>query len=606
MKKLIGVIAFFFITSHAFAADEIISQRTYNQKVYDLGNGQKNYKIHVAQIHYKDGQGNFQQIDTKLAFDDKSKTWKHSKASYRPTIPEYANGWFEFYNNYEGANHTIKARPICDHVKGVYTESAEDGNYVLYKDAFGKGIDLKVYSYWAGLKKVICINEKPIDTSKDITFDFELELPLTKSSEISTASIKVTSPTGIWDKTSQLDFTDKTIKIGEQGKESYFRNAWLWDSGELRQPVDIELYVQGNKTYLRKTIKADVLEKAVYPLYTDHPTSYYAGVGDGHVTNGTVDWDTIHNATTGTSASSTFAWVEASNVITIRRTFFPIDTSGIADGDTITAAILYLYCNTKINSDNDGQDYINIVQTSQANPTVLAVADYDKCGSVHTPSTGATAIDIGDIATSSYNAFTLNETGRSWIDKVNANNTLLGAREGHDLEDAPAAAQNQVKFITSEDTSGTKDPYLDVTVSASTSAALSGTVTTATETDIVNGGKTVVLTLTGDTWVTTGATFDAQRQNIINGIDSAQSEATGWDAEVKAKIPVTDVVRTSDTVVTITLSAEAAYNITATETITATIPATALTGNAQIVASPTFQVTAVAASGQYMTTSKYW
>jgi hypothetical protein len=140
-----------------------------------------------------------------------------------------------------------------------------------------------------------------------------------------------------------------------------------------------------------------------------------------------------------------------------------------------------------------------------------------------------------------------------------------------------------------------------------TSAALTGTVTTATEADIRAGGKTIILTLTGDTWVTTGATFDAQRQNIINGIDSAQSEATGWDAEVKAKIPVTDVVRTSDTVVTITLSAEAAYDITATETMTATIPATALTGNAAIVASPTFQVTVVSAGGQYMTCNRgYW
>lgn len=128
------------------------------------------------------------------------------------------------------------------------------------------------------------------------------------------------------------------------------------------------------------------------------------------------------------------------------------------------------------------------------------------------------------------------------------------------------------------------------------SAALTGTITSsATETDIVNGGKTIILTLTGDTWVASGATFDGQRQNIIDGIDSAQSEATGWDAEVKANMAVTEVVRTSDTVVTITLAAQAAYNITATETITATIPATALTGNAALVASPTFTITAVSA-----------
>lgn len=121
--------------------------------------------------------------------------------------------------------------------------------------------------------------------------------------------------------------------------------------------------------------------------------------------------------------------------------------------------------------------------------------------------------------------------------------------------------------------------------------ALTGTVTASiTEADIVTGGKTIILTLTNDTWVASGATFDAQRQNIINGIDSAQSEGTGWDAVVKAGLAVTAVVRTSDTVVTVTLSAFASYDITAQETITATIPATARTLGASLVASPTFTV----------------
>jgi hypothetical protein len=132
------------------------------------------------------------------------------------------------------------------------------------------------------------------------------------------------------------------------------------------------------------------------------------------------------------------------------------------------------------------------------------------------------------------------------------------------------------------------------TVDATTgapSAALTGTITSATrENNIVAGGKTIILTLTNDTWVTTGATFNAQRQNIIDGITSAQSETLGWNNEVRDKIPVTDVVRTNDTVVTITLSAETGYNITANETITATIPATALTGAEVLVASPTFDV----------------
>jgi hypothetical protein len=127
--------------------------------------------------------------------------------------------------------------------------------------------------------------------------------------------------------------------------------------------------------------------------------------------------------------------------------------------------------------------------------------------------------------------------------------------------------------------------------SVAASAALTGTITASvTEADIVAGSKTIILTLTNETWVASGATFDAQRQNIINGIDSAQAEANGWDAVVKATQGVTGVVRTSATVVTITLDAFATYDITSTETITATIPGSALTGGNALVATPTFTV----------------
>jgi hypothetical protein len=124
------------------------------------------------------------------------------------------------------------------------------------------------------------------------------------------------------------------------------------------------------------------------------------------------------------------------------------------------------------------------------------------------------------------------------------------------------------------------------------SVALSGTVTAAiNESDIVNGGKTIVLTLTGGTWVASGSAFDAIRQDIIDGLDSAQSESTGFDAEVVPAISVADVVRTSDNVVTITLPAVSGYDITAQETVTDTAPASAIQGaSSDVVAEPTFSI----------------
>jgi hypothetical protein len=139
-------------------------------------------------------------------------------------------------------------------------------------------------------------------------------------------------------------------------------------------------------------------------------------------------------------------------------------------------------------------------------------------------------------------------------------------------------------------------PTFNVTVAAG-SIALSGTVTNDSETDIRTGGSTLILTLTDDTWLAAGAAFDAERQNIINGLVSAQAEAAGWNAVVQAGLAVTDVARTSNTVVTITLPAFAGYDISAQETITATIPASALVQSVgAIVAAPTFNVTVIGGS----------
>jgi len=125
------------------------------------------------------------------------------------------------------------------------------------------------------------------------------------------------------------------------------------------------------------------------------------------------------------------------------------------------------------------------------------------------------------------------------------------------------------------------------------SAILTGTAVTGgvLESQIVAGTETIIITLTDETWVATIGDDNAFTTALIAGIDSAQSEAEGWDAEVKGNMVHGDVTRTSATVVTIILAAEAAYEITEKETITVTIPAAALTGAAEVVATPTFDVT---------------
>ncbi len=120
-------------------------------------------------------------------------------------------------------------------------------------------------------------------------------------------------------------------------------------------------------------------------------------------------------------------------------------------------------------------------------------------------------------------------------------------------------------------------------------AVLSGTCTTATSVDIIGGGKTIILTVANDTWVASGGTFDGQRANIIAGISSSQ---------IAAGLSVGDVVRTSANIVTITMDAIPGYTIASNETVTVTIPGTALTLGGQAVAVPTFTVTYISPGGE--------
>ena len=108
------------------------------------------------------------------------------------------------------------------------------------------------------------------------------------------------------------------------------------------------------------------------------------------------------------------------------------------------------------------------------------------------------------------------------------------------------------------------------------------------ESEIVAGGEVITLTLTGDAWVSAGTEFNNQRQNIIEGMSADfQPQANGWNAEVRDKEDVGAVVRVSDTVVEITLTASPSYAITSSESVTITIPATALVNGIEIISTPT-------------------
>ena len=446
-------------------ADEIIEQRTYNQKVFESNNSnEKIYEIHAGHIHYKDG---VELKDIDLSIREDSGKWIMDKASYSIDIPEFCDAEFIFLNKFEDANQVIKSKPVCNHVEGQ-----KIGNSILYQNAFGNGIDLRATPRRQGFLKEIIINQKPAQI-KDMSFDFELTLPI---------NVRILDSKGI-EKNQELDidFEDRALKIESNGKSSFFTKSFVWDSADNREPVKIKISKRNGKLFLTKTVTSAFLDKAVYPVYTDHPTDYYAGSGDGYILydENTLGWDVVHDASAGESAVSTaiIGGVTRGSSIQalyrrILRGFIPIDTSGIADTDTISAASLFMWPETKASQFTTDQTYLNIVLATAPTDatTALVTGDYDLCGDVNNPAEGSTDKQVGDFNTGSYNEWILNATGITFISKTGV--TRFGIRSGHDIEDVDPgqdAGSNDDSYIifSESETAGTgQDPYVAVTAAA--------------------------------------------------------------------------------------------------------------------------------------------
>jgi len=116
-------------------------------------------------------------------------------------------------------------------------------------------------------------------------------------------------------------------------------------------------------------------------------------------------------------------------------------------------------------------------------------------------------------------------------------------------------------------------PYSGVSFSvALTGTAIAGGVL---ESEIVTGGETVIITLTGAEWVATIGADNAITTAFLAAITGNLADAAGWNAEVA--LVHGNLARTSATVLTLTLPATAGYSITTDdEEVTVAPPASSI------------------------------
>lgn len=213
---------------------------------------------------------------------------------------------------------------------------------------------------------------------------------------------------------------------------------------------------------------------------------------DGKCTAAGGNWDTTHDATASdTCVDNSSVLNDCANTTTafkIERMFAYFDTgTTIGATDSIDAAIASVFTDSADNSDNDGDNFISVVQVQGGNvvsDTGLSTADYDLVGdAVDNPTEGhdvGARISLTTIAAagSVYHNWTLNATGRGWISRSGEQKpsggtggiTYLGWREGHDILDNPiTTGGNSMQCYFAENTTGgggtDKDPKLSVTFS---------------------------------------------------------------------------------------------------------------------------------------------
>ncbi len=103
--------------------------------------------------------------------------------------------------------------------------------------------------------------------------------------------------------------------------------------------------------------------------------------------------------------------------------------------------------------------------------------------------------------------------------------------------------------------------------------ALTGTMVAGgvTEAEMVTGGETLIITLTGDTWDADIGSDNAQTTALLAGITGDDDYAT-----IAALTDFEDVARTNATTVTITYPVGTGYSIAADEDVSVAVPASAL------------------------------
>jgi hypothetical protein len=291
----------------------------------------------------------------------------------------------------------------------------------------------------------------------------------------------------------------------------------------------------------------------------------------------------IQQCTIVSGGSAAPAWTDSTVQTALTASSAQVVVTGL------TAANTYRFRLVVTGGPNEGES--NTVELATIQSTDFATANLQSGTAV-----GATSITWGDslpngAAKVMYRIITSGTTYTfPGIDTVFTGG--LAAVKGADITGSEVIAGSQVVIVATD--AGNKiKAYKVVTLTTGNikqgvSATISGTLSSsASEVDIVSGGKTIVVSLAYGEWVSDVAIADSVRNALYDGLTAASNTAQ-WakvipPSSLRDRLHSPQFFHSAD----LTLPSVSSYDIDAAETITLNIPAAAISGaTAPLTAAP--------------------
>ena len=158
---------------------ELKNKRTYTTKHFDKGDGSFVIEAFNKPVHYKDENGQLQDVD--LTIIDKGDYYDVAKTEFSIRVQKnfLASDFLQYKNRYKGGKHILSFEPAPlvwfnkkdwsdevivgqpQNIKGVV-----EGNKIIYKNAYGEGFDFEITILLTGFRKEIVIQNNSFLSTK--------------------------------------------------------------------------------------------------------------------------------------------------------------------------------------------------------------------------------------------------------------------------------------------------------------------------------------------------------------------------------------------------------------------------------------------------------